>query len=106
MNFGSALYVATGHMLALAASPDADEELRQMNRGKRSRPYKYTDSRIMSLAIFRSFCGLSYRVCEGFAGATLGAGSAPDFVTIWERMAKVEVSIRGSIESAKGGTAY
>ena len=97
-----ARYVATGRMLALAANPDADEELRQMNRGKRGRPYKYTDSLIMSLAIFRSFCGLSYRVCEGFAGATLGAESAPDFVTIWERMSKVEVSIRDNAASARG----
>ena len=97
-----ARYVATGRMLALAANPDADEELRQMNRGKRGRPYKYADSLIMSLAIFRSFCGLSYRVCEGFAGATLGAGSAPDFVTIWERMAGVEVSIRDNVASARG----
>lgn len=75
----NARYVVTGRMLALAANPDADEELRQMNRDKRGRPYKYAYSLIMSLAIFRSFCGLSYRVYGGFAGVTLGAGSASDF---------------------------
>lgn len=49
-----ARYVTTGRMLALAANPDYDEEeLRRMDRGKRGRLYKYADSLIMSLAIFR-----------------------------------------------------
>lgn len=38
-----ARYVAAGRMPALVANPDAEEELRRMNRDKRGRPYKYAD---------------------------------------------------------------
>ena len=97
-----ARYVATGRALALVTSPDAGTELRRMNRGKNGRPYKYPESLIMTLAGFRSYCGLSFRVCEGFAGGQLGEESVPHFTQIWRRMNALDVSVGDGVVSVRG----
>lgn len=97
-----ARYVATGRALALVASPDAGAELRWMNRGKNGRPYKYPESLIMTLAGFRSYCGLSFRVCEGFAVGQLGGEGVPHFTQIWRRMNALDVSFGARAVSVRG----
>ena len=43
-----------------------------MNRKKNGHPFAYSETLIASIAIIRTVCGLSYRVCEGLAQEALG----------------------------------
>ena len=53
-----------------------------MNRRKNGHPFAYSETLIISIAIIRAVCGLSYRMCEGLAQEALGKDCAPDFTTL------------------------
>ena len=55
------------------------------------------------IATMRYMCGLSYRLCEGLAIASLGIADAPDHSSINKRLKKVKVSIKDGITTAVSG---
>ena len=95
-----ARYKATGRMMALTKSPDHDDELKNVNYKKNETPFQYPESLIMSLAILKSFSGMSYRVLEGFAEETLGSKYAPSFSQIRKRIKGIKVTLKDNIEAA------
>lgn len=97
-----ARYAVTGGAPALAAGPDAEMELKWMDRGENGRRYEYPESLIMSLAALRSYCGLSCRVVRGFAAEQLGEGNVPHFTQIWRRINALDISISDNIVSVRG----
>ena len=48
---------------------------------------------IVSIAIIRAVCGLSYRVCEGLVQEALCEENAPDFTTLQKRISKVDAML-------------
>ena len=67
-----ARYLAVGRMIYPKKNPDHDDELKRANKKKNGHPYRYAESTILALATMRAFCGLSYRILEGFATEALG----------------------------------
>jgi len=58
--------------------PVFEAELREMNRGKRGRPFEYPDSLVLWTLAYMECLGLSYRMAVGNLSAVLGAhGIAP-----------------------------
>ena len=77
-----ARYVDRGTVLVLHHDKNADTELVKMNRKKNGHPFAYPETLIVSIAIIRTVCGLSYRVCKELAQEALGEENAPDFTTL------------------------
>ena len=98
-----ARYIEQGKHLFLKKDPGAGGELERMNRKKNGRPFKYAESVILMIATMRYMCGLSYRVCEGVAVASLGRDDSPDHTCLYKRLKKVKVSIKDGIATAAGG---
>ena len=98
-----ARYVEQGKQLFPKKDPGADEELKRMNRKKSGRPFQYPESTIVMIATMRYMCGLSYRVCEGAAVASLGREDAPDHTCLHKRLKRAKVSIKDGITTAVGG---
>lgn len=99
-----ARYVEMGRRLVLHGNPNADAELRAMNRGKNGRPFAYDNTTIMAVAIIRFACGLSYRACQGLAAGVLGEGNAPDHVTLYRRINSIRVDVSDGIMRARDRT--
>jgi len=97
-----ARYVALGRMLVLSKSPDYEDELARANKNKNGAPFRYAESLFMSLAAMRSFCGLSFRVLEGAAEASIGEDDAPGYRQIQRRINGIRTSIRDGIVTARG----
>ena len=57
----------------------------------------------MTMATMRYMCGLSYRVCEGTAIASLGREDTPVYTCLYKRIKKVKVSIKDGITTAVSG---
>ena len=88
-----ARYVDRGTVLVLRHDKNVATELAKMNRKKNGHPFAYSETLIVSIAIIRTVCGLSYRVCEGLAQEALGEGDAPDFTTLQKRISKVDTTL-------------
>ena len=97
-----ARYVALGRTLVLSKSPDYSDELARANRKKNGAPFRYAESLFLSLAVIRSFCGLSFRVLEGVAAESIGRDGAPGYRQIHRRINGIKVSIRDGIITARG----
>jgi len=65
-----------------------------MNRGKRGRPFKLTNSCVQFLAVVRYLHGMPYRQLEGFARALNKLFDIPsgDYTALRRRILKVDVS--------------
>lgn len=70
-----------------------DDELTEMNRGKRGRPYRYTNGMMEYLGGLASAHGIRCRLLEGFLRSLLQAVGmrVPDFSTIWRRLERLPV---------------
>lgn len=70
------------------------DDLERMNRGKRGRPFLYTDRMIAYLGGLASALGMRYRSLEGHLRAILEAVGirVPDFSTIWRRILSMDLS--------------
>ena len=81
-------YVRRGEVvLDLSFLASWNDELEEMNRGKRGRPYEYPRSLIKFIAFARDVWHLTLRTAEGVLrvlGSVLGF-RAPDHTTLWRR---------------------
>ena len=80
-------------MLVLHLDKNTGAELAKMNRKKNGHPFMYSETLIISIAIIRAVCGLSYRMCEGLAQDALGKGCAPDFTTLQRKISAVATTL-------------
>ena len=96
-----ARYVELGKHLVLSESPNKEDELKKANKNKNGHPFVYAESLFQSLAIIRSYCGLSYRILEGVAIQTIGKENAPSYSQIQKRVTKIKI-----LKTATTITAY
>lgn len=95
-----ARYVAAGRMLAIKRSPDADKELKTMNKKKNGAPFQYPDSLIRTLATVKHFTRLSFRRLEGLVAAYIGYKNTPSYAQIQKRVSRISVCISDNIITA------
>jgi hypothetical protein len=75
------------------------KELKAMNAGKEGSRYRYPESFIKLLAVVHAYV-LPYRQLEGFMRALsqhVDGLKAPDYTTIWWRVAKMKVNLESSV---------
>ncbi len=81
-------------------------ELKAMNDGKEGGRYRYPESFIKLLAVVHAYV-LPYRQLEGFMRGLsqyVDGLKAPDYTTIWWRIAKMKVDLAASIDLDKDVT--
>jgi hypothetical protein len=73
-----------------------DEELKNMNRGKNGRPFKFPDTFIQFSGLMYTFLRLPYRQLEGYLQALSGfipELRSADYTTLWQRITKMELNV-------------
>jgi IS5 family transposase len=82
-----------------------DEELERMNEGKRGRPYAYPRSLVRFAELLRAALAVPLRELEGLLRALSHflPLRAPDFSTLWHRLAREEVELEGLDLRRQGG---
>ena len=81
-------------------------ELKSMNEGKEGGRYRYPESFIKLLAVVHAYV-LPYRQLEGFMRGLnqyVDGLKAPDYTTIWWRVAKMKVDLASSVDLDKDVT--
>ena len=81
-------------------------ELKAMNEGKEGGRYRYPESFIKLLAVVHTYV-LPYRQLEGFMRGLsqyVDGLKAPDYTTIWWRIAKMKVDLTSSVDLEKDVT--
>jgi hypothetical protein len=82
------------------------KELKAMNAGKEGSRYRYPESFIKLLAVVHAYV-LPYRQLEGFMRGLsqhVDGLKAPDYTTIWWRVAKMKVNLESSVALDKDVT--
>ena len=90
-------------LLDLDFVADWSRELKAMNDGKEGARYRYPESFVKLLAVVHAYV-LPYRQLEGFMRALsqhVDGLKAPDYTTIWWRVAKMKVDVASSVELDK-----
>ena len=85
---------------------DWSRELKAMNKHKEGARYRYPESFVKLLAVVHAYV-LPYRQLEGFMRALsqhVDGLKAPDYTTIWWRVAKMKVDIASNVELDKDVT--
>src|SRR4030066_1640566 len=85
---------------------DWSRELKVMNERKEGARYRYPESFVKLLAIVHAYV-LPYRQLEGFTRALsqhVDGLKAPDYTTIWWRVARMKVNLASSVELDKDVT--
>src|SRR3990170_881673 len=85
---------------------DWSRELKVMNERKEGARYRYPESFVKLLAVVHAYV-LPYRQLEGFMRALsqhVDGLKAPDYTTIWWRVAKMKVDVASSVELDKDVT--
>jgi hypothetical protein len=93
-------------MLDLDFVADWSRELKAMNQRKEGARYRYPESFVKLLAVVHAYV-LPYRQLEGFMRALsqhVDGLKAPDYTTIWWRVAKMKVDVASSVELDKDVT--
>ena len=93
-------------LLDLDFIADWSRELKTMNERKEGARYRYPESLVKLLAIVHAYV-LPYRQLEGFMRALsqhVDGLKAPDYTTIWWRVAKMKVDVASSVELDKDVT--
>src|SRR3972149_7728745 len=81
-------------------------ELKAMNEGKEGGRYRYPESFIKLLAVVHAYV-LPYRQLEGFMRGLsqyVDGLKAPDYTTIWWRVARMKIDLASSVEMDKDVT--
>jgi len=93
-------------LLDLEFVADWSRELKAMNEHKEGARYRYPESFVKLLAIVHAYV-LPYRQLEGFMRALsthVDGLKAPDYTTIWWRVAKMKVDVASKVELDKDVT--
>ena len=93
-------------LLDLDFVADWSRELKAMNERKEGARYRYPESFVKLLAVVHAYV-LPYRQLEGFMRALsqhVDGLKAPDYTTIWWRVAKMKVDIAADVELDKDVT--
>src|SRR4030043_2377629 len=93
-------------LLDLDFVADWSRELKAMNESKEGARYRYPESFVKLLAIVHAYV-LPYRQLEGFMRALsqhVDGLKAPDYTTIWWRVAKMNIDIARNVELDKDVT--
>ena len=93
-------------LLDLDFVADWYRELKAMNEGKEGARYRYPESFVKLLAVVHAYV-LPYRQLEGFMRALsqhVDALKAPDYTTIWWRIAKMKVDVASTVQLDKDVT--
>lgn len=93
-------------LLDLDFVADWSRELKAMNDHKEGARYRYPESFIKLLAVVHAYI-LPYRQLEGFMRALcqhVDGLKAPDYTTIWWRVAKMKVNVASSVDTEKDVT--
>ena len=93
-------------LLDLDFIADWTRELKAMNQRKEGARYRYPESFVKLLAIVHAYV-LPYRQLEGFMRALcqhVDGLKAPDYTTIWWRVAKMKVDVASFVELDKDVT--
>ena len=92
-----AAYVADGRELVFRFEHRFDVELAKMNKGKRGRPFLYSNEMMAIIAYIRCRTNLGYRQMAGMSDGMLGsAHKGPSYSTIWKRIGASAVNIQNS----------
>lgn len=90
-------------LLDLDFVADWSRELKAMNERKEGARYRYPESFVKLLAVVHAYV-LPYRQLEGFMRALsqhVDGLKAPDYTTIWWRVARMKVDVASSVELDK-----
>lgn len=93
-------------LLDLDFVADWSRELKAMNERKEGARFRYPESFVKLLAVVHAYV-LPYRQLEGFMRALsqhVDGLKAPDYTTIWWRVAKMKVDVASSVELDKDVT--
>jgi hypothetical protein len=93
-------------LLDLDFVADWQRELKAMNDGKEGARYRYPESFVKLLAVVHAYV-LPYRQLEGFMRALshhVDGLKAPDYTTIWWRVARMKVDLAPNVELDKDVT--
>ncbi len=93
-------------LLDLDFVADWSRELKAMNERKEGARYRYPESFVKLLAVVHAYV-LPYRQLEGFMRALsqhVDGLKAPDYTTIWWRVAKMKVDVASNVELDKDVT--
>ena len=93
-------------LLDLDFVADWSRELKAMNEHKEGAKYRYPESFVKLLAVVHAYV-LPYRQLEGFMRALsqhVDGLKAPDYTTIWWRVAKMKIDIARNVELDKDVT--
>jgi hypothetical protein len=93
-------------LLDLDFVADWSRELKAMNQRKEGARYRYPESFVKLLAVVHAYV-LPYRQLEGFMRALsqhVDDLKAPDYTTIWWRVAKMKIDIASNVELDKDVT--
>jgi len=93
-------------LLDLEFVADWSRELKAMNEHKEGARYRYPESFVKLLAVVHAYV-LPYRQLEGFMRALsthVDGLKAPDYTTIWWRVAKMKVDVASKVELDKDVT--
>jgi len=93
-------------LLDLEFVADWSRELKAMNEHKEGARYRYPESFVKLLAVVHAYV-LPYRQLEGFMRALsthVDGLKAPDYTTIWWRVAKMKVDVASEVELDKDVT--
>jgi hypothetical protein len=93
-------------LLDLGFVADWSRELKAVNEDKEGARFRYLESFVKLLAIVHAYV-LPYRQLEGFMRALsqhVNGLKAPDYTTIWWRIAKMKVAVASTVELDKDVT--
>lgn len=96
-------YRARGRVIGIKLDASTDEDLVELNRGKKGRPFKYSNRLIATIGIWKKLVGVSYRVCEGAAQATVGKKNTPHYSSICRRINRMVIKPEGNYWIIKNG---
>ena len=85
-----ARYVDRGTVLVLHPDKNSAAELAGMNRKKNGCPFAYSEKLIISIAIIRAVCGISYRMYGGLVREVYCGENAPGPPTLQKMTSKVD----------------
>ena len=84
-----ARYKARGAAKVIRYNPKWDRDVKEQNRDKVGRPFKYSDTMMTFISVWKAMVNGSYRDCWGRLCASFGDSRAPHYTTTWRRTGNV-----------------